>query len=154
MEETLAFRTARRHVNNFAGESQELMKRHREAVECWECQAFLQLGIDAFDWLVRADAGYREAVYRRTAEYNPEVDGELRRLFTEWLNPCTLANEWITVQLERGYTLDNLNRFRDCESEVRAIVDCKDEDSMSDALRELRDKSLKEYHDGQTAEFI
>ena len=36
--------------------------------------------------------------------------------------PCELAKQWINVQIGRGFTLENLDEFRECESEVRAVV--------------------------------
>ena len=51
----LAFRNARNHVRDFAFEGEELMAKHSQAMECRDCEAFLQMGIDAFHWILRAD---------------------------------------------------------------------------------------------------
>ena len=53
--DSLVFRTAERHVNNYTRESSGLMAEHREAMDCRDCEAFLQLAIEAFHWLIRAD---------------------------------------------------------------------------------------------------
>lgn len=159
MLDTLAIRTARRHVDSFTDESEEVMRLHpeanEEANECVDCEAFLQLGIDAFDWLVRADIEIRKVIYRGRVQYEPEAAKIIQDLLVDWLKPCKVADEWIAVQLKRGYKVDNLERFRECEKEVRAIVGSQERNhSMSDALRKLRDEALIEHRDGQTSEFV
>jgi hypothetical protein len=149
---TLAFREARKHVYSFSDES-EFMRDHREAMECLDCEAILQLGIDAFHWLVRADESLRRAAYR-----GDEVDAEtfemLAQLFRHWLKPCAVVSAWIDVQGDRGYTLENLQELRKCEREVRSIVDSLSTDELADSVRNLRDEAVAEHRDGHTAEFL
>lgn len=149
---TLAFREARKHVYSFSDES-EIMRDHREAMACLDCEAILQLGIDAFHWLVRADESARSAAYRGD-EVEEETFDMLAQLFHHWLKPCAVMNAWIAVQGERGYALSNLEEFRKCEREVRAIVDSLTADELSDSVRNLRDAAVAEHRDGQTAEFV
>lgn len=148
----VALRTARRHVANFADEC-EIMRGHREAMECRDCDTVMQLGIDAFAWLIRADECLRAAVYEGMG-YDADADEAIRELFRGWLRPCEPVNKWIEIQAQRGYHLDNLEEFRKCEREVRSIVKAWDADAMTDAMRDLRDKALSEHRNGETAEFV
>jgi hypothetical protein len=148
----LALREARRHVCTFTDEA-EIMRNHREAMECHDCEAFLQLGIDAFNWLVRADQTIRKAVFSG-GEYDAEADEAIQELFKAWLKPCAFANQWIAVQEQRHYHLANLEEFRKCEQEVRSIVKAMEKDELTDAMRELRDSAVMEHRNGETAEFI
>ena len=110
--DNLALRTARKHVQNYSYESDDLMLRHAEAIDCRDCEDLLQLGIDAFKWLGRADRVIRSAVYRGLAEYDPSLDVALAALYAEWLKPCTFAEGWIAQQEQRGFRVDNLAEFR------------------------------------------
>jgi hypothetical protein len=148
----LALREARRHVYSFADES-EIMRNHREAMECMDCEAVLQLGIDAYHWMILADETLRRCTYRGD-RCEAEMFQLLERLFREWLKPCSIANEWIAIHKSRGYDLANLEEFRKCEREVVAIVGSFDGDAMTDPLREVRDSAVMEHRNGETAEFV
>jgi hypothetical protein len=147
--DNLALRTARLHVRDYTGESDDLVRRHAEAIDCRECEDFLQLGIDAFQWLGRADRVIRSAVYRGLAEYNPSLDVALATLYAEWLRPCTLAERWIAEQEQRGFRVDNLADFRACCEEVRAIVEAHEGTLENDALVELRDDAIDAHRKHQ-----
>jgi hypothetical protein len=150
--DNLAFRTARLHVHNYSDQSDDLMRRHAEAIECRDCEDFLQLGIDAFKWLGRADRVIRSAVYRGVAEHDPSLDVALATLYAEWLRPCTFAERWIAQQESRGYRVDNLAEFRVCCEEVRAIVEANEGTLENDALVALRDDAIDAHRKGETIE--
>lgn len=151
----LLLRSATRHVRDFADES-ELMREHVQAMDCRDCEAYLQIGIDAFEWLIRADENFRAIVFSEKAEYDPRIDQAIQSLFRAWLPPCEFANQWIDSQLQSGYHPDNLAKFRECERQVRSIVRSLDQDSdeMTDEMRSLRDAALREHLHGETAEFV
>lgn len=155
--EDLTLKYARQHVAHYR-EEHKLMADHREAMDCFDCEAYLQLGIDAFHWLVKADAVIRRAIYRGVYEHDPEVDAALQDLFRGWLEPCGNAEKWVAVPEKRGYTVSNLDEFRNCCEEVRAIVKSFDETEkdwiMSEPLITLRNQAMQEHQDGQTAEFV
>jgi hypothetical protein len=153
MTDVLALRQARRHVENFNDEL-KLMTQHREAMDCLDCEAFLQVGIDAYTWLVRADETIRKAIYLELAEYDPKTGSCIQELFRAWLNPCSFAHWWIDQQLKRGFQVDNLKEFRECENQVRAIVNSFDSDALTDPMRGLRDSAVTEHSNGETAEFV
>ncbi len=153
MADMLAYRTARRHVRSFEKES-KLTDNHRAAMDCFDCEAFLQLGIDAFHWLVLADETFRRAIFQGAAQYNAKTDQAIKRLFVAWLRPCQRAMQWIDLQERRGYRVANLDEFRKCQEEVLAIAQSLESDVLTDAMRKLRDEALREHRHGKTAEFV
>lgn len=155
--DSLVFRTAQKHVRNYSHEADAVMAEHRQAMDCRDCETFLQIAIDAFDWVARADADVRLAVYEGEQEYDPSFDEALLSLYRRWLDPCERAQSWIAVQQKRGFVLDNIGRFRVCCEEVRAIVKAATNPTsseVSDALIELRDEAIDAFRNGQTAEFF
>lgn len=151
----LTLRYAQQHVAHFRDEDR-VKRTHREAMDCCDCEAFLQLGIDAFDWLVRADTVIRQAIYRGVYAHDPQVEAVLQDLFRSWLEPCEYAEQWIQLQECRGSPVANLSKFRECREEVRAIVESFDngEETMPAPLADLRDQALEEHRNGQTSEFF
>lgn len=156
MPEPLAIHAATHNVELYVQHAENITSNQHEALDCLDCQAFLQLGIDAFRWLVNADELINKAIAEGIVEYDPELESKLEELFRRWLVPCQFANDWIDVQLRRGYQPDNLKKFRKCQAEVEAILNSIDNTtrSMSDSLIELRDAAIEEHRRGETAEFI
>jgi hypothetical protein len=149
--ENLALRTARNCVRYYNDESANLLERHAEAMDCRDCEDLLQLGIDAFHWLGRADQATRAAVYRGQAEYDPSFEVALATLYAEWLRPCVYADRWAAVQEKRGFHVENLDKFRQCCEEVRAIVEANAGLLVqSDAMIELRDNAIDSHRKGET----
>jgi hypothetical protein len=151
----LAYRNAQKHVKSYSDES-SLMKAHAEAMDCRYCEAFLQMGIDAFHWLIRADRVYRTAVYRGEIEYSADFEKMLAELCEQWLGPCEAADGWIEKQLTEGFTIDNLDEFRECAEEMLAIVESAEpgDNQIPESVAALQDAAVEEYRNGQTAEFI
>lgn len=83
----LELRNARRYSDSYREESDSLIAQHKDAMECRRCEAFLQMGIDAFRWLIRADRTERLAVMRGEKVYDPAVEDELRTRCKRWLDP-------------------------------------------------------------------
>jgi len=155
--ESLALRTAEKHVRNYNRESGDLMAEHREAMDCRECEAFLQLGIDAFNWIIRADLEFRGAVSAGTVQFDPKEEEKIGLLCRGWVAPCEYAEQWIARQQESGYKIDNLEEFRECCQEMRAIVEAQDNadgEPLPPALIELRDKAIDEFLNGETSAFV
>jgi hypothetical protein len=153
----LALRTAEQHVRNYERESTELMARQHEAMECLDCEAFLQLGIDAFDWLIRADRAIRSGIHRGTVEHDPSIEESLLRLCKAWLGPCENANQWARQQQSRGFVLENLGRFQECCEEMRAIVKAGESgqgEMLPPGASAIRDKAIAEHAHGETAPFV
>lgn len=147
--DNLALRTARSHVHAYSGECEELMARHAEAMDCRDCEDFLQLGIDAFRWLGRADVQYRMRVYRGVAEYDAKFEEDLAALYRLWLKPCDYALQWAEKQLRLEYRLDNLEEFKRCVEEAKALIDPNEE--VTDGIAVLRDEAIEEFRAGKTS---
>lgn len=151
--DSLAFRTACNRINSYRDESEALMARHAEATECRDCEDFLCMGIEAFDWLARADEAIRSAVYSGVMAFNPEYDSTLAALYSEWLKPCEYAERWIVLQQNRGFHVDNLEEFRRCCQEARAVVEENQGLLRNDAFVDLRDKAIDAHRRGETLDF-
>ena len=149
---SLALRAARRHVHTFADEC-EIQKNQRDVDDCLDCEAFLQLGIDAFRWLIRADEAHRKGVFSGQ-DYDAEFDRVIQELFRLWLKPCVYADELVTALQARGCELTNLAEFRRCEREVLAIVRALEDASLTEPMQQLRDSAVTEHRNGETAEFV
>jgi hypothetical protein len=146
-------RIAQEHAEQYS----KIMQQHYEAMDCFDCEAYLQSGIDTFRWFIRADRVIRLAIYKEVYGHDPKIDQVLESLFRGWLVNCPKAEEWVTVQEKRGYTVSNLDEFRHCCEETRAIVESLDSDKphvMDKPLISLRDEALQDYSNGQTAEFF
>lgn len=137
MSENLALKIAHRRVHAYADESDELMQRHAEAMECRNCEAFLKMGIDAFKWVRRAEETIREADYEGISELTPEVQKALDLLYTAWMNPCEFAERWILSLANRGYVPENLEKFRNACEEAEGTIERRNWQRKATAARAL-----------------
>jgi hypothetical protein len=144
--DSLALRTAKTLVESYSRED-GVIEEHKQAMDCRDCETYLQLGIDAFDWLIRADQIARKAIFSGSTAIDPDqVEAEIGRLCRTWLDSGDRANAWIALQQSRGFAVENLDRFRECHAEMRAIVDSqgtKDE-TLPEAMAALRDQAIEE----------
>jgi hypothetical protein len=147
----LAYRTARSHVYAFANEGDERLALRHEASEGSDCAAFLQLGIDAFHWLGRADTAIRTSVLRGEMEHDAAIDDSLRFLYGMWLRPVPFAERWAAEELARSGELENLDEFRQCCEEVRSLLG--ENEALSDELAALRDRAVESFRRGDTIEW-
>ena len=153
MSDVESMRFARSRVQEF---SDEVMNAHQHAMECRDCEMLLQLGIDAFHWLILVDHRLREDMFRHGMAFDPQVQVAIETLCRAWIRPCVEAEKQIAIQLERGYTISNLSIFRECREEMVGLVEAiEDGDEVfPPALSELRDEALREHRNGETADFV
>jgi hypothetical protein len=118
----VVLRAAKRHVANYEEES-ELMADQPDMSESLDCEALLDLGIDAFRWLQRATQVVRNLALREDSEQINRAEASLRRWRKAWLRPCETAESSVAVQIARGLPVANLDRFRACCDTMRRIVD-------------------------------
>lgn len=137
MADNLALMIAHRRVHAYADESDRLMQRHAEAMECRDCEEFLKKGMDAFKWLRCAEETMREADYEGLYEMTAEVRSALDRLSAAWLTPCEFAETWISSLAERGYAPDNLKEFRETCEEAEDLVQRRHWQNQATAMRAL-----------------
>ncbi len=155
--ESLAYQNARTHVQAFVFQGEELMDRHNAAMECQDCEAFLQMGIESFDWIIRADNSLRAAAAAGKFAFTEEVDLAFKWLAKAWLKPCTFAEQLIRTQTERNFQLENLAEFQKCCEEMRAIVAFNEQGNdevLPEALMPIRNQAILELKHGQTSEFL
>ncbi|MBA3485105.1 MAG: hypothetical protein H0T51_25190 [Pirellulales bacterium] len=157
MSSNLNLEIARAAMASYHGIStDDVMKDHHEAMDCRNCEAFIQLGINAYNWLMRADCAYRQAVYDDPSCYDAAFDAVIHESLKQWLGESQRAEKWVAVQVKRGFGIDGLQEFRNICSEVRSILGSFEDDSrggkvMSRSLIVLRDTSLAEPYE-QAAE--
>lgn len=134
---SIAFKSARRHVRFYARQSQ-LMERHEEAMDCRDCEDFLQLGIEALKWLQRAEEELRLSVYSGERQNSIELSDSLDRMYHMWLMPVHSAEQWVAIQATRGYTPDNLYEFRQSCEQAREVVENRDWSRVSECSRSVQ----------------
>ena len=132
-----SLKLAEKHVSEYSNQD-SFNERHREAMECRNCEDFLELGINAFKWLTQADETIRQAAIEglEVSENIPEV---IATLYRAWLRPCDRAEALIKEQRERGFRLKNLNEFRDACDFVRQQVRLMD---MENTLNKAQQDDL------------
>jgi hypothetical protein len=108
----VALDLARHRVQAYADESVGLMAQHTEAMDCRDCEDFLKLGVDAFQWLTRADDMLSAAAHDGLLDFTPELRAALGELYESWLRPCDAAERWIATLEQAGFTPEHLAEFR------------------------------------------
>lgn len=122
MTSSLELAMAQRLVKSYVGESGQWKADHRDAMECWNCQEWLQKGIDAFRWLQRAEEAFTQAEFHGVHVMTAEERETIEALYVAWLVPCDSTDKWIATLVERGYSPNNLNEFREICEVVRRII--------------------------------
>lgn len=153
----LAMRTAKKHVDNYVHEHNSVMQRHYEAMDCRDCEDFLKLGIDAFNWVINADCRLRIAVGEGAVDDADELEEMLEELCKGWLAPCDFAEAWIARLDSKKYVPDNLDEFRKCCERMKGIVKSfvfNDVEELPPGLAILQAKALEQIANGQTTSFF
>lgn len=105
----------------FEDESVGLMAEHRAAMNCYDCEAFLQLGIDAHRWLVRFNSDLRKVDDRiDLGEAKPAE--LLMALSRQWMTSCEFALNWIKQVEIIGFDVQNKREFENAIATVRVIL--------------------------------
>lgn len=135
LEDTLAMKTAKLYVRTYTDEQNKLMQEHYEAMDCLDCEAFLQLGIDAYDWISRASRHATKQFRAGTMQPTAELRDAFDALYRSWLRSVEFARRWIAVQQARGFQLDNQGEFEQAVYAVEKIV------ADSDRMAELGERA-------------
>jgi hypothetical protein len=152
--EYLAFRNAEKLVQAYAQEWRDWEARCERAVVDPNAEALLQMGIDAFEWLLRADRAARAAIYEHRAQFDPKFEQALETLCADWL--ATAKRAEARIPQASGEIVENLPRFRQCLEEMEAIVEAFRGSSgkLPSDLAKLRDAAGDEQRHGKAAKFI
>lgn len=161
--ESLALRSAQWHVDAFSQEAGQRAPRtdsSQQPPNGRDCEDFLQMGIDAFHWLIRADQTIRAEIYRGESGDQHELLDRVARMCADWLAPIPIAARWIAEAALQGFEPANVAEFYECVREMKAIV-AAGQAQPSEIARTLpgpvtaaRDEALREHRHGETAEFI
>jgi hypothetical protein len=156
--DSIALRVASRHVDSFGQESDLIMALHYEAMECLDCEAFLKLGIDAYQWIIDADRDFRKAICKSPESVDfARIEAYLNELCRAWISRSEEAVERIKTQMERGHIVGNAAEFFRCREEMNSIVrfgEAWKNEPLVDAMAALAAQAAKEHADGETAEFV
>lgn len=105
---------ARDRVAQFEDAVDPLMNDHHAAMNCLDCEAFLQKGIDAIRWLRLAEQAvmsqHKLAVTLVPTEFYVWLDGA----YNAFVLRSKLAQQWITDCDARGYSVANSKEFFNC----------------------------------------
>jgi hypothetical protein len=126
--DSIALRTASRHVEDFGEETDNLAKHRDQAQQHRDGEIFLQLGIDAFDWLIAADRQVRSAVYDGNDVGDwASIETLFENLCRTWLARSQEAVNWLNVVRSQGHQIANTDKFLQCHEEMTAIVRFNDQ---------------------------
>ena len=120
IDSDISLRLAEKHIEEYR-DKDEIISRHHEAMECRDCEDFLELGIEAYKWLRLADRMLRQAAVKGI-DVSAEVTDALATLYRHWLIPCSHAEERIKQQEDRGFVLRNADAFRNAREQVKQQV--------------------------------
>jgi hypothetical protein len=139
-------------------EYDRILADHAEAEDCETCESYLELGVQVFHWIIKADQEYRRELYQDSSTHNEAVEQELESLIRRWHARSQSMLSWAQRHLSRGFQLAHLDEFRQCAEEAAAIVDSFDDASgnqvMPAPLILLRDQALTDHQNGETSEFV
>jgi hypothetical protein len=151
-------RTAKSRVSEYEHEFDDLAVRCAEANECRDLEDFLRLGIEAFDWIERADLWLRGVVASESISRDEEdaVVAAIDAMCRAWLRPCKFARDWIARVQAMDFQIENLDRFRECCLQMESIVADQgiDTKAMTSVLADMKSAALEDHRNGETAEFV
>ena len=123
---------------------------HVEAMSCWSFEDLLLLCIQAFEWINREEEEWRLAIL--TSEH-PFLDADKQTyhdLYREWITLCGKFVQHLTDFENRGFVVDNGDRFRACIREAEGILTNDSDFFKGDALVRLCDDAIDESRRGET----
>lgn len=139
-------------------EYDRILADHAEAEDCGRCEAYMELGIQVFQWILRADQDYRRELYQNPNAHSEAGEKELESLVRGWLVHGQGLLQWAERFAARGFQVRHLEEFRRSFDEAAAIVASFDETDadrvMPEPLIVLRDQALLDHRHGETSEFV
>ncbi len=116
VENSIEYRIAKQYVDEFADDV--IMKEHKHAMDCMDCEEWLNKGITAHLWITQVENTLRVASYEGLVVLTTEVKDAIETLYRLWLRPCAEADEWIDRVLANGRTPENLGEYRECKAKI------------------------------------
>ncbi|MEM1225890.1 MAG: hypothetical protein AAGJ40_09335 [Planctomycetota bacterium] len=146
------FRTDR-YVSN---SHDALMAESHQAVDCLNCEAWLQNGIDLFKYLLKAD----ECIRWASCEVDGfESQGEdvlaiISECLVQWVVTSRQMLDWIRKCEDNGYQVDFKDEFLECLKEAESILDSNGKKEIPEELQSARDDAIREFEAGETQPFV
>lgn len=137
----IAYRLARDQVQRFQNELDPMTRHEAEVLEN-ESEDLLQLGIDAYRWIVRAERRLRENVRAGNVDHPADAIEAIADLYKLWLIPGSLIEARIAQQTALG--AENAAEFREVCLAVREKLNAM---AWVGKSRKLRDKPAHEVSD-------
>ncbi len=100
---------AERHTKSF---HDSVMHDHQDAMQCFDCEEMLEMGIKAFKTLVRVEKLFRDADAEEILEFTDELEQWMCNSYVHWMSPVDVAEELIRRTVSTGFTPSNLEEFR------------------------------------------
>jgi len=137
MGEPLELQIARSKVEEYEHE-ESIVRDSKHARDCLDCEAYLDMGMEALQWLERAEEVFTEALARFDFDFSTELMEALENLHIAWLRPCAFAEKWIATCQENGYELRNVEDFRSCCTRAQEWLDRNNRYKRATTAREQR----------------
>jgi hypothetical protein len=110
-------------------------------MECRDCEDFLRLGIEAFQWLQKAHQSIQDDVVHARSVFDGHIEHAITKLYQRWLKPYATAEHWMKGLQDEGFEIDNAVEFARCCQEASAILE---ERLMTEAARRARVQNSEE----------
>lgn len=112
MAEDLVLKVARRRVERFAIRPAAPRDIEQDANECAACERWLDMGVDALEWLEKAEQFLLEAGRSGVAIIESDTAQAVRDLYLVWLESCDQAEKWCASLTAKGHPPNNLGKLR------------------------------------------
>jgi hypothetical protein len=99
-----------------------VLREHHEALNCRDCEEFLQKGISAYAWLERAEDTVLQAENDCLREYDQSVHDAIDALHRQWMGPRQRAERWIAELASKHFEPENLAEFRECQQKAEQWI--------------------------------
>lgn len=137
MNNSLIVELAQIQVARYRHDLDEVMKHHVEAMECRDCEEWLQKGIETFQWLQWAEKILRQADYEGLYSFTPEMRQTIVSMYANWLAPRDSVLHWVEELRAKGYLPDYVSEFE-------TACDIADEIVQKRQFVEVVGRSLKQ----------
>jgi hypothetical protein len=114
----LSLELARRRLARYRSADDDLMVRHREAMECHALEEWVETGLDAYRAMCNAETVVRQAVVEGI-EVGDDLPETLRFFYEQWLEMEGNVLSMIDAQKQRGFTVVREIEFHNACADVR-----------------------------------
>lgn len=152
MKSNSALNVVRSAIGSYKSEAEEWKRNHHEAIQCYDFEDFLQVGIGLFHAITEFDERHRGRVLAGDVEFDPGHSHEIRSAYTWWLEPCDDITAHLTMLRQKFGDVKNAEEFLSLCREARGIVTDDVEFFSNEALVALRDEAIDEHKAGMTSE--